>query len=263
MKLLTLNCHSWHEENQLEKIGYLAEAIKENGYDVIALQEVNQSIDAPLIGEIIKKDNFAVVLLQQLEKIGAAGYSLVWDFSHLVYGKFEEGSAILTKHPVTAEHSFFVSGIVDPEVWKSRKIVGAKIDYRGTPVSVYSCHTGWWDDEEEPFKQQAEALMKQLPKDEPVFLLGDFNNNAFISGEGYEYLMNQGLYDTYSLAKEKDEGITVKGKITGWNNNKEDLRIDLILMNPPLPTAYSKVIFNSRNKPVVSDHFGVEAEVEL
>ena len=29
MKLLTLNCHSWMEENQLEKIKYLAEIINE------------------------------------------------------------------------------------------------------------------------------------------------------------------------------------------------------------------------------------------
>lgn len=42
MKLLTLNCHSWHEENQLNKICYLAETIKEMMYDVIALQEVSQ-----------------------------------------------------------------------------------------------------------------------------------------------------------------------------------------------------------------------------
>ena len=40
MKLLTLNCHSWQEENQLEKIKYLAQIIKKNQYDVIALQEL-------------------------------------------------------------------------------------------------------------------------------------------------------------------------------------------------------------------------------
>lgn len=35
MKLLTLNCHSWQEENQAEKITYLAETIKEKSYDVV------------------------------------------------------------------------------------------------------------------------------------------------------------------------------------------------------------------------------------
>lgn len=46
MKLLTLNCHSWQEENQIEKIQYLAKVIQEEEYDVIALQEVSQSIQA-------------------------------------------------------------------------------------------------------------------------------------------------------------------------------------------------------------------------
>lgn len=46
MKLLTLNCHSWQEENQIEKIKYLAKAIQEEDYDAIALQEVSQSIQA-------------------------------------------------------------------------------------------------------------------------------------------------------------------------------------------------------------------------
>ena len=44
MKLLTLNCHSWQEENQLEKIKYLAEIIDHEDFDVVALQEVSQEI---------------------------------------------------------------------------------------------------------------------------------------------------------------------------------------------------------------------------
>lgn len=263
MKLLTLNCHAWEEENQLEKIGFLAQAIKEKSYDVIALQEVNQSIAEQNIDKNLKQDNFAVVLLHELKKIGVADYSLVWDFSHFSFEKYEEGLAILTKHPILEEHSFFVSKILDPNRWITRKIVGVKINCHGMPISFYSCHTGWWHDEEEPFKQQADSLLEQVSKDGLFFLLGDFNNNALLKGEGYEHLMSHGLYDTYSLANEKDEGITVKGKIAGWSNNKEDLRIDLILTNEPLPVASSKVIFNGINKPVVSDHFGVEVEVHI
>ena len=33
---MTLNCHSWQEENQLAKIKSLAERIKKEQYDVIA-----------------------------------------------------------------------------------------------------------------------------------------------------------------------------------------------------------------------------------
>ena len=40
MKLLTLNCHSWQEDNQIEKIKYLAKIIKEKQYDAEMTGEV-------------------------------------------------------------------------------------------------------------------------------------------------------------------------------------------------------------------------------
>lgn len=261
MKLLTLNCHSWQEENQLEKIHHLASVIKERLYDVIALQEVSQPIDGEYIDKNLKKGNYALVLVDELKKLGVTGYSVVWGFSHLGYEGYEEGLALLTRHPIKEQDSFFVSKSTNTSYWKTRKIVGAKIDFHEKPISFYSCHTGWWHDEEEPFRYQADALLEQMNKEETFFLMGDFNNSASLKGEGYEYLLNKNLYDTYLLAEKKDEGITVKGKIAGWSENKEDLRIDLILVNKPVQVDYSHVIFNNENKMVVSDHFGVEVKI--
>lgn len=75
MKLLTLNCHAWQEENQVEKIKYLAQVIKEKQYDVIALQEVSQLIN-PNDENKVKADNYAVVLLSELMKLGINGLSI-------------------------------------------------------------------------------------------------------------------------------------------------------------------------------------------
>lgn len=69
MKLLTLNYHAWREDNQLEKIEALAKAIQENSYDVIALQEVSQSMDGQVknhrdervmisVEELVPQDHF-------------------------------------------------------------------------------------------------------------------------------------------------------------------------------------------------------------
>ncbi|MDN5710300.1 MAG: endonuclease/exonuclease/phosphatase family protein [Planococcus sp. (in: firmicutes)] len=262
MKLLTLNCHAWHEENQLDKIRHLARAIAEKQYDVIALQEVNQSIDDEP-AHIVKHDNYARVLLQEMEQLGVTGYSMVWDFSHLVYGRYEEGLVILTRHPVAEEHSFFVSQSTDKHSPKTRKIVGATIHYEDQPFTFYSCHTGWWHDTVEPFKFQADQLLGQMKTESPAFLMGDFNNDASLEQQGYEYLLENGLHDTYTLAEEKDAGITVKGKIAGWSENKQDLRIDLILSTEPVTVKSSKVIFNGEHKPLVSDHFGVEVHLEI
>ena len=69
MKLLTLNCHSWQEENQIEKIQYLAKVIQEEEYDVIALQEVSQSIQAENVCGNKKEDNFGLLLLEELKAL--------------------------------------------------------------------------------------------------------------------------------------------------------------------------------------------------
>ena len=73
MKLLTLNCHSWQEMHQIEKIKYLAKVIVENQYDVLALQEVSQNIDSDLLFDNIRIDNYAVILINEIKEI--SGYS--------------------------------------------------------------------------------------------------------------------------------------------------------------------------------------------
>ncbi|MBO1627207.1 endonuclease [Bacillus cereus] len=263
MKLLTLNCHSWQEENQIEKIRHLAKTIQEEDYDVIALQEVSQSIKAQNVCGNKKKDNYGLVLLAELEKLGLRNYNIVWDFSHIGYDIYEEGLAIITKHPIVKQNSFFISESKDISYWKARKIVSVTISYKGKNITLYSCHLGWWNDEEEPFQDQVDCLIKNVNGNELSFLMGDFNNNARLQGEGYDYLMQKGFYDTYELALKKDEGTTVQGKIAGWDENKQNLRIDLILSNKPTTVLSSKVIFNGVNRNVISDHFGVEVQLDI
>ncbi|OIU70443.1 endonuclease/exonuclease/phosphatase family protein [Rossellomorea aquimaris] len=262
MKLLTLNCHSWQEDNQLEKISVLARKIAEKSYDVIALQEVSQLIESENVSGIIKKDNFALVLLGELERHGVTDYRLVWDFAHIGYDVYEEGVAILTKHDIVEEHRFFISKSHDQSYWKTRKIVGATLSYHGRPLSFYSCHLGWWEDEEEPFQYQADSLLEGISTESPAFLMGDFNNNAHVRDEGYDYLLRKGLEDTFELAAERDDGVTVEGEIAGWDENKVDLRIDLVLANERFDVASSRVVFNGENEDVVSDHYGVEVVIE-
>lgn len=261
MKLLTLNCHAWLEENQAEKIKIIAQTILENKYDIIGLQEVNQSVNAKIVANNIKDNNFALVLLAELKKLGCTEYNMLWDYSHIGYEIYEEGLSILTRHPIIDTHSFFITSSHDKSFWKTRKIVGATLQINEALIQVYSCHLGWWQDEEEPFQLQVDRLLKYMKQDGLTLLLGDFNNNAFTRGEGYDYLLQQGLYDTYSLADTKDDGITVKGEIDGWQENKLDLRLDLILANQKVKVNYSKVIFNGENQAVVSDHCGVTIEI--
>lgn len=49
-----------------------------------------------------------------------------------------------------------------------------------------------------------------------AFLLGDFNSEADVRGEGYDLVLRSGWQDTYRLAQERDEGYTVVQAIDGW-----------------------------------------------
>ncbi len=109
MKLLTLNCHSWLEEEQLYKIKYLAKTIVEEKYDVIALQEASQSIKASIKEGNLKEDNYGLVLIEEIKKLGGEEYHLVWDYSHIGYDIYEEGLCILTKHKIVNSESFYIS----------------------------------------------------------------------------------------------------------------------------------------------------------
>ncbi|RAS75420.1 endonuclease/exonuclease/phosphatase family protein [Priestia endophytica] len=261
MKLLTLNCHSWQEDNQLDKLALLAKKISNEEYDVIALQEVSQHKDSAFIYENVREDNYAFLLKKELERIKKKHYEFIWDLSHIGYSVFEEGVALLTRHPVKEWFSFFISKSEDQNFWKTRKVVGARISYNGENVAFYSCHLGWWDDEEEPFQSQVDTLLANVKREKVFYLMGDFNNDASIKGEGYDYLLSQGLYDLYNQAEEKDHGITVEGKIDGWSQNTQNLRLDLILSNVSIQPRCSKTVFNGTEQPSVSDHFGVEVKM--
>lgn len=263
MKLLTLNTHSWMEEDQEEKIKIVAKIIKQQDYDVISLQEVNQSIKENLVFNNIKEDNFSLLLIKELEKLGCIDYRMVWEFSHLCYATYEEGVSIITKHKIIEEDicSMWVSDSRNINEPRSRKVIRVPIEINKKVIDFYSCHLGWWNDEKESFKLQADKLINSIKKDRLTFLMGDFNNSAFIRNEGYDYLIEKGMKDTFIMAKEKDGGVTVEGKIAGWDLNNKDLRIDLILVNRDIDVKYSKVIFNDKNAPIVSDHYGVEVDI--
>lgn len=262
MRLLTLNCHSWQEDKQLDKIKYIAKVINEKNYDVIALQEVSQLIEANTAYDNVKDNNFALVLKYELNKLGNHEYDFYWDISHIGYDIYEEGLCLMTKLPIVNKETFYISKSKDINFWKTRKIVKLDIKYSDKKISFYSCHLGWWNDLDDPFKYQANNLLEKIKSDDLAFLMGDFNNNANIRDEGYDYL-SESLLDTYKLAKEKDNGITVKGNIAGWDKNKDELRLDLIFTNKDIDVISSKVIFNGLNKEIVSDHYGVEIEISI
>lgn len=73
-----------------------------------------------------------------------------------------------------------------------------------------------------------------------------------------------GWKDTWELAEEKDDGITVPGAIDGWEEEKtKGMRIDYIWTAQDARVRSSRVIFHGNTEPVISDHFGVAVEMDV
>ena len=279
MKLVTINTHSLIEDNYPQKLEQFVDFICREQPDLIAMQEVNQSIDAPVynnpllgyspasdIMPVIREDNHA---LQAAVRIHAhrLPYHWTWLPVKLGYSKYDEGMAIFSKTPITQVDHFYISTFRDYNNWKTRQVLGVKI--ADCDDWFYTMHMGWWDDKDDPFSVQWERFKKQLSTKNHSYntwLLGDFNSPAEVKSEGYDLVKASGFYDTYTLADTKDDGITVEGVIDGWRdkildpNTIKGMRIDHIFTNQKLPVRSSLVIFNGQETPVISDHFGVMIE---
>lgn len=265
MNVLTLNCHSWIEENSQEKLQQLVDKIVKEDFDVIALQEVNQRIG----GEIavldewyclnndswpILEDNFALVLAEALQ-IKEKEYYWTWGFSHISYDCFEEGLAILSKEPLLAKVSL-LSDCDDMQDARRRILVSGVTEKAGKLYTVGSVHHSWW--QENAFKiewQKAEEILAESSY--PMILAGDFNQ---IAGTiGYQLILESPLQlkDSFIIAEETNGEATIEGPIDGWNDHEGQLRIDYIFVSEGLQVKQQEVIFDGVKEPLVSDHFGV------
>lgn len=274
MKIMTLNTHSWLEEESWEKLNQIAEKICHEQYDVIALQEVNQTMNAKRLtseqlknfGQVqdqtpVRSDNFAYCLIQLLAEQGEP-YYWSWEMSHIGYTIYEEGNAILSKAPLTSQ-SYLVSETNDKEDYHTRKILVSQTFVEMQCITIASCHFSWWTDNKSGFAFEWKTLEASLiPFTTPLYLLGDFNNPA--EGSGYELVTKSQLpiHDAYPIARQKQGEATIEKKIDGWENNKEQLRIDYIYVpRDRFVTSYQR-IFDGENGPIVSDHYGVAVTLE-
>lgn len=275
MKLLTLNTHSLVEEHYTEKLHAFVQAVSEEQPDIIALQEVNQTIaEMPVItlhggyvpcadGIIIRRDNHVCNAAELLRSQGLE-YHWTWLPLKKGYDKYDEGIALMSRSPILETKIIRTSAMDDYNHWKTRKILGIRTE-AAPDEWFFSVHYGWWDDPDEPFQGQWQRTKAALAGHRRVWLMGDFNSPAEVCGEGYDMIRNAGWQDSYALAKNKDGGITVGHVIDGWKDKTEStdgMRIDQIWCSEKTEILSSKVIFNGENRSIVSDHYGVIVHYE-
>ena len=275
MKILTLNTHSLLEDNYEQALEWFVEGILREMPDIIALQEVNQSADAeeidiamlegqyPVPGCMqIRRDNHAAQVAYRLNQAGVE-CSWAWVPLKLGYGQFDEGVAILSLgRKIRCVDQFPVSKSNDYHNWRTRGVLGVQVE--GLEDWFYTVHMGWWNDELERFLDQWKKLNCCLTSRRmcgPVWLLGDFNSPDAVRGEGYDAVTACGWMDTYLAAQERSDGFTVPGTIDGWENRSSSpKRLDYIWCSQPIPIRSSRVLFDGKNGPMVSDHYAVIIE---
>lgn len=275
MKLLTLNTHSLIEENYRQKLLDFVSAVMQEMPDIIALQEVNQTIANPTVpasklagycasdeNAVIRTDNHVFNVAGLFREKGVE-YNWTWIPLKKGYDKYDEGIALMSRSPIHKTDILKISNIDDYNNWKTRKILGICTE-EAPDVWFFSVHYGWWDDPDAPFQAQWERTHSHMQQYENVWLMGDFNSPAEVRDEGYDMIENAGWHDSFSLAEKKDSGITVGKVIDGWKDkitNTAGMRIDQIWCKPSQKINSSHVIFNGKNYPVVSDHYGIIVEV--
>ena len=244
MKLLTLNTHSLIEPAYEAKRDAFVEFIRKEQPDVFALQEVNQTAAAPLLGNapagyypcpgnmvLLKADNHAAAVARMLEEAGCA-YHWSWLPAKIGYDRYDEGMAVFSRAPITAAENLLLSQINDYNNWKTRRALGICAG----DVWYYTVHLGWWKDEEEPFADQWNILAAAAGAKPLAFLLGDFNTAI----PSCRPLTAGGMLRT-RLPK---NALTRSGAPRRCRVHS------------------SRVVFGGKQEPRVSDHAGVLIEVE-
>lgn len=260
MKLFTLNTHSL--SNASEDDAYLREladfVIKELP-DVIALQEVNQTCSAEEVESErlfndckVKCDNYLYRLIKILDGAGIR-YNCVWEPYKVGYGRFDEGSAVMSRKEILKFDAFYLSDLKDPLSWQTRKAIGIQNE----DGVFYSIHTSR---DEKSFAKELSRLNKRVVGNEKVWIMGDFNNDANVRGGGYDAVISSGWYDSHVFAKYKKKEYTVRGEIDGWEDSSKNKRIDFIFSGFPIEIKYCKTVFDGDNEREISDHFGVMIE---
>jgi len=279
MKILTLNAHSLLEEDYPLKLRQFTDYILDEKVDLIALQEVNQTIGAdridptllegmvsvPGAGLPLLRDNHAAQVAHLLRGAGAP-VSWAWLPVKISYDRYDEGLALLSlRGPIAETHSIHLTRSSAYADWRVRKALGARIGGEW----FYTVHMGWWNDPFEPFQYQWTNLNAGVRRDgSNVWLMGDFNSPAEVRGEGYDQIRADGWHDAWLLAEETRGNSTVEGAIDGWRERAENpgaltgMRIDHIWCLHPEHIRSAKVIFDGRHEPTVSDHYGILSETK-
>lgn len=279
IRILTLNLHSWQENDQDRKLSAIADAVIKEEADFIAFQESAQNRNSPYADQykFIRTDNTSKIISDRIREKSGKKYPYIWDWAHYGFDVYEEGIALLSLHECTGHESRYISESVSREDIFSRKVFGAQYLVNGIKINIFTVHVSW---KSSPLDGRSMTELKNL--NEFVhhfenrfgggfsFVCGDFNVNP-VSGplmsEGYFFMTENAKYsDTYlEIHREANTHSHSEDHSSMIHAAPMDGRIDYIFRSEknPFRTEKAEFIFTRKKYGLVSDHYGYIAEFNL
>jgi maltose 6'-phosphate phosphatase len=258
LKVLTLNLHCNQEIDAERKLARIAHAIDELRADVVCLQEVCEPWDG------VRSDpagNPAQLLAARLPR----KFEVHSAHSHVGFGRYLEGSAILSRFGFARRDAAYVSRGGDLNDIHARKVVMGTVDvpYMGQ-VDVFSTHLSWWSG---GFRDQFSQLSRwadevRRPDTAATLLCGDFN--VAPGSEGYGLVIRDGGYeDQFKLAG----GSSPRDAAPPLGNGEPTpatQRLDHVFLRAgsSLRAVAAREVFTDADYGRVSDHAGYLVEFE-
>jgi len=197
LTVLTLNLHTYQEASAAEKLDRVADTIAALRPDVVCFQECAQSASAaettdarahlsPHGGEVLKADNMARLVSARLADVYGLEYGYAWSWAHYGFTSYEEGVAVLSRHPISAWDDVYVSTSTsrgDP--LGARKVLHAALALPGGRlVNVFSAHLSFSGPQQDLQLDNLRAWVagKAANGAAASIVCGDFNMDAGTGG---------------------------------------------------------------------------------
>ncbi len=273
--ILTINLHTYQEAQQNEKFNKITDVIGKLDVDFIAFQECAQNKSAVIFEGIIREDNMALIISDRLKEKYNADYNFVWHWSHYGWTIWEEGVAIMSKHPLLDTDERYVSSNTSTGTITSRKVIYGSYQIPQGVINIFSAHTHWrtslTDEEQNNQIENIKIMVDEKDsssQDIVSFVCGDFNSNPtsdYPWSEGYNTMMNNGDYLDTFLEIYPDANNTPAQSIYNTIGGDFPGRIDYIFMkdNVRFNVEDSQIIFKNSGIGTISDHYGVITKVSL
>ena len=257
MKIMTFNLRTdfpldiKNRWNKRKEIVY--EVIKNNDFDIIGVQELNNKMFNDLTSNI---SNYNFVGMPRSKKF------------------FSERNDILvsTKHRILNYNTFWLSekpNEIGSNVWYSvfpRICTTALIELDdGNIIRVYNTHLDFLFPKAREYglKKIGEYMESQHEKDDyPAMLMGDFN--ASPSSKAIREF-TEGKYSSkkFIAVQENKKDLYSMSTLSKFKGKKKGLHIDYIFVTEEFNVRNSEIMYYNKEGKYPSDHYPISAELEI